>query len=213
MSDRSGLVKNAGILVGVLLFVGLVAWGPLRGALPMGDPDRESAGPRIPPKPPRELAVPRLKMRAKVVDVSVGKDLTLRPPRQPTHVGWWSGSARPGAEVGRTVIAGHTVHTGGGALDKLKRVKVGDTVDVRTSNAVAHYRVQDVTTYHKDELAKKAAELFDKRGSARLVVVTCDDWDGSAYRSNVVALAEPTSVDPAPKPTPSGSAETRALAN
>jgi hypothetical protein len=43
----------------------------------------------------------------------------------------------------------------------------------------------------KGELARRAQRLFDQDGPARLVLLTCEDWDGTAYRSNVVVLAEP----------------------
>jgi LPXTG-site transpeptidase (sortase) family protein len=143
--------------------------------------------------------IPRLKVQARVVSVELGADLALLPPRSPSLVGWWTGSARPGAPRGGTVIAGHTVHTGGGALDALPTLRVGDQVDVRTRLGTMRYRVDEVVTYHKDQLAREAEQIFGQAVSARLVVVTCDEWDGSSYLSNVVAYATPVKAIPVAK--------------
>ena len=40
-------------------------------------------------------------------------------------------------------------------------------------------------------LARHAAQVFDQGGPGRLVLVTCDDWNGYQYLSNAVVLAEP----------------------
>ena len=43
-----------------------------------------------------------------------------------------------------------------------------------------------------DELARHARELFGQdHGRGRLVLVTCTDWDGAAYRGNIVVFAKP----------------------
>ena len=51
----------------------------------------------------------------------------LVPPADPQRVGWWGEGAAPG-ERGRALVAGHTVHTGGGALDDLETLEPGDRV-------------------------------------------------------------------------------------
>ena len=43
----------------------------------------------------------------------------------------------------------------------------------------------------RDELARRSADVFGRTGPPRLVLITCEDWDGTAYRSNVVVTAEP----------------------
>jgi hypothetical protein len=40
-------------------------------------------------------------------------------------------------------------------------------------------------------LAKRAAQLFDQSVRGRLVLVTCEDWNGTVYLSNVVVVALP----------------------
>jgi hypothetical protein len=51
--------------------------------------------------------------------------------------------------------------------------------------------VSAVATYRKNTLAKRAQQLFDQSVPGRLVLVTCEDWDGTAYLSNAVVIANP----------------------
>jgi LPXTG-site transpeptidase (sortase) family protein len=106
-------------------------------------------------------------------------------------VGWWSDGARPGAAKGSAVITGHTVHDGGGAFDDLGQLTTGDAVMVTTGRGTIDYVVSSVTTYRKKALAKQAARVFDQSVPGRLVLVTCEDWDGTAYLSNAVVIATP----------------------
>lgn len=116
---------------------------------------------------------------------------TLVPPPDPAVVGWWSEGARPGASTGSAVITGHTVHAGGGAFDDLDELAPGDDVVVRTDGGPLAYDVVSVVVLGRGELARKSAEVFRQKGQARLVLITCEDWDGSAYLSNVVVIAHP----------------------
>ncbi len=89
------------------------------------------------------------------------------------------------------MITGHTVHDGGGAFDDLDQLKRGAAVRVTTKQGTTDYVVTSVTTYRKKALAKQAARLFDQSVPGRLVLVTCEDWDGTAYLSNAVVVAVP----------------------
>jgi LPXTG-site transpeptidase (sortase) family protein len=115
----------------------------------------------------------------------------LIPPSNPRLVGWWSDGARPGATKGSAIITGHTVHTGGGAFDNLDRLRAGDSVKVATAKRTISYAVVAVTTYRKRALAKQAAQIFDQSVPGRLVLVTCEDWNGTTYLSNAVVIAKP----------------------
>ena len=42
-------------------------------------------------------------------------------------------------------------------------------------------------------MADHAERLFSQDVPGRLVLVTCEDWDGERYLSNVVVVAEPAS--------------------
>jgi LPXTG-site transpeptidase (sortase) family protein len=114
---------------------------------------------------------------------------SLTPPSNPRKVGWWSGGALPGARRGSAVITGHTVHTGGGAFDDLEQLRAGDA-RVTTSRGLLRYQVSGVTTYRKQTLTKDAAKVFDQNVAGRLVLITCEDWNGKVYLSNVVVVAQ-----------------------
>ena len=81
-------------------------------------------------------------------------------------------------------------------MDPLRGVRRGAVVDVRTAEGTMRYLVQRKKVYDKDELAVNAVSIFGQEsGRGRLVLVSCTDWDGTGYASNVVvyavALGEP----------------------
>ena len=139
---------------------------------------------------PVRLLVPRLHVDAPVVPIGA-PGRTLVPPGNPQMLGWWDGGAVPGAAHGGALITGHTVHTGGGAFDDLETLRPGDTVRVRTAKGPIRYEVTGVTVYRKASLARDAAKVFRQRGPGRLVLITCEDWNGTTYLSNAVVFADP----------------------
>lgn len=142
------------------------------------------------PGSPRRVLIPALHVSAPVMPVKA-PDRTLVPPSDPTRLGWWADGAKPGAREGSALIAGHTVHTGGGALDDLEQLDAGDEVTVRTDRGTVHYVVERVRVYSKGRIADDAARLFSQDSPGRLVLITCEDWDGTRYLSNVVVTAVP----------------------
>lgn len=144
------------------------------------------------PAAPVRLEIAALGVDAPVVPIQVSADAVLDPPRDAHDVGWWDGSAQPGGGQGQTVITGHTVHTGGGALDRLPEITRGARVDVVTSSGRMRYRVVRVAVLDREQVARDALTLFGQdRGAGRLVLVSCTDWNGSSYDHNVVVLAAP----------------------
>lgn len=139
---------------------------------------------------PEVVVVPALGVEAPVTPIRT-VDGVLTPPSDPQEVGWWSGGARPGASEGAAVVTGHTVHTGGGAFDDLETLSPGDRVVVRSGAEVLAYRIGTVAVLSRDELARRSGEIFGPTGAPRLVLITCEDWDGTGYRSNVVVTASP----------------------
>jgi LPXTG-site transpeptidase (sortase) family protein len=136
------------------------------------------------------VAVPSLGVSARVLGIRA-RGGALIPPSNPRLAGWWSDGAQPGAARGSAIIIGHTVHDGGGAFDDLDELAAGDTVKVTTRRGAIDYVVSSVITYRKKALAKQAAHVFNQSIPGRLVLVTCEDWDGTAYLSNVVVIANP----------------------
>lgn len=116
---------------------------------------------------------------------------TLVPPSDPQSLGWWDQGAVPGAMWGSAIITGHTVHTGGGAMDNLETLVPGDELFVRTTRGSIAYSVRRVEVYGKERVSRAATHIFSQRVRGRLVLVTCEDWDGTGYRSNVVVVARP----------------------
>jgi LPXTG-site transpeptidase (sortase) family protein len=157
-------------------------------------PSHDAPGPGAPspgPPPGRPLAVviPALDVRAPVVPIS-GSTGVLRPPDDARTLGWWSGGAKPGARRGSAVVTGHTVHTGGGVFDDLGRLAPGDRIRVRTTRGLLGYVVRATTVYAKSSLASDAGRVFSQAVPGRLVLVTCEDWNGYEYLSNTVVLAD-----------------------
>jgi LPXTG-site transpeptidase (sortase) family protein len=147
------------------------------------------------PAMPVRLIVPALKIKAPIQPIEVDSQAVLDPPHNPRDVGWWQRSARPGAQQGQTVLTGHTVHTGGGVMDDLAKLRRGQLVKVVTPKGTMVYRTTRVVTWSKDELARNAVAIFaQKRSDLRLVLITCSGWTGSYYTSNVVAFAKPLGV-------------------
>jgi len=189
----------------VLALVGAALW--LRQERPSPDVTAEavsSEGPHAAPFPPRarvatwrpgaprSIQIGRLEVRAPVEPIHA-VDGTLVPPSDPTHLGWWADGARPGDPTGSVLMTGHTVHTGGGALDRLEQLRPGDAVTVRTRRDTVEYAVRRVAIRDKGVIAREAERLFSQEVPGRLVLITCEDWDGTAYRSNVVVTAQPVS--------------------
>lgn len=139
---------------------------------------------------PDVVVVPALGVRAQVDPISV-VDGALTPPDDPSRIGWWSAGARPGSTVGKAVLTGHTVNAGGGAFDDLETVAAGETVVVESVRGRLVYDVTSVRVLSRAELARENRSIFSQDGPHRLVLITCEDWDGVAYRSNVVIEAAP----------------------
>lgn len=187
----------------VLVVGGTIAWfaqtpgtadGVAVGTSPSAAPSLEST--REPPRAhwvpgaPRRVVIPALAVDARVLPIKAPGG-TLVPPSDPQQLGWWAAGAEPGAARGSALITGHTVHTGGGALDDLETLRSGDPVTVRTDKGRVRYVVERVHVYSKGSVAKHAERLFSQQVPGRLVLVTCEDWDGTGYLSNVVVVATP----------------------
>ncbi len=185
--------RNAGMRTALLVVVlGLVAaWFLL---------PRSEAGPaygELDAAAPVRLKVAALHLDAAVVPVQVSDDGVLDPPADYREVGWWTGSAKPGAGSGQTVLTGHTVHTGGGSMDHIGRLRPGQKVDVVTRRGTMRYAVRRVRVFSTEAVARSAVRLFGQRGGeGRLVLISCTDWNGASYDSNVVVFGDPLGVPP-----------------
>jgi hypothetical protein len=207
-SERTGRGRPAWGLAAAglaILVAGLLAWvvqSPGRGVTsdapaagtvvrtPETGTTAEPTHARWVPGAPRRVLIPALHVAAPVLPVKAPGG-TLVPPSDPQQLGWWAGGARPGAARGSALITGHTVHTGGGALDHLEDLHRGDRVTVRTDRGRVAYAVRNVAVYSKGSVARHAARLFSQAVPGRLVLVTCEGWDGERFLDNVVVTAVP----------------------
>lgn len=184
-------LKGHSILL-LLLCLGMSVVGVL---LPSAPIEAEAAS--IKPAQPFRLVVPEIDVRAKVIPVQMTGDGVLHPPEDTDVVGWWKGSAMPARDDGQTLLTGHTVSSGGGVMNRMGDLEEGDRVRVRTKHGAVDYETTRVATYSVEQLADKAEALFGQgRKQNRLVLVTCTDWDGEVYRSNIVAFADPVEEIP-----------------
>jgi len=205
--SRRRWALGVAVLVALLAAVGVIVWAVPPSAEPpgsAGEPPRGDtvvAGRELPeaepaarlPGDPLRLVVPRLDVDAPVLPI-LAPGGVLTPPSDPDDIGWWAEGARPGDARGSALVTGHTVHTGGGALDDLEDLEKGDAIRVLSRRKHTRYAVQRVEILEKGDLADRAEQLFSQAVPGRLVVVTCEDWDGAEYLSNVVVTATPTTT-------------------
>lgn len=142
------------------------------------------------PGDPIRLVVPKVQIDAKVTPIAM-EGRVLTPPDAADLVGWWDESAKPAATKGQTLLTGHTWHRGGGVMDDLGKVEKGDDVQVHTDGEEIHYKVTGIETMSRAEVAENAKDLWGQGvHHRRLVLVTCTDWNGREFESNIVVFAE-----------------------
>ena len=142
---------------------------------------------------PYTLRIPQIGVTAPVVPIHSDEKRVLNPPKDPRVAGWWSDGAAPGEPQGSAVVVGHTVRNkGGGVFDDIGNLSRGDVIEVNGSDAALTYRVKSIEVLAKDAFARHAEDIFAQTGAGRLVIITCDDWDGTMWRSNIVTIAAPS---------------------
>jgi hypothetical protein len=141
------------------------------------------------------LRISALGIKAAIVPeaIDVEKGI-LGMPTNIRRVGWWQDGKAPGAQSGAILIAGHYdfASAGPGAFYSLPRARRGERIHITTADgAVRTYRVVSVVSYPKTALP---TNVFARRGSPRLVLVTCGgqfDSTTKHYLDNIVVTAVP----------------------
>lgn len=215
-SNRLASALGAGMLVLLVGVAGWIVYGPDDDTTPTAaepEPSASSSAPpqqtergrrfeptpepevtyeRMDPSSPVRLSVPSVGIEAPVVSIPLQDGSVLDPPSDPSTLGWWDDSARPGDRTGQTVITGHTVSTGGGAMDPMVDVEPGSTVDVETNEGTMRYRVTEKEVVTRPDLAERAEEIFGQDVTkGRLVIVTCTNWNGAVWEDNLVVYGTP----------------------
>ena len=143
---------------------------------------------------PYVLRIPQIGVDAHVVPIKSNEERILEPPPNPSVVGWWSEGAAPGAAQGSAVLVGHTLrHTDGGVFDDLGYLSRGDAIELEGPHSTLTYRVWSVHVLSIGDFAHNAPQIFKQTGAGRLVLITCGDFVGTVWRSNIVISAEPVS--------------------
>jgi len=156
---------------------------------------RPDVGPPVVVEPPTALAIPALRVQATVVPVDSSGEI-LGVPADPAQVGWWTGSAPPGAASGTVVIDGHidSATTGPGAFYQLADLHIDDLLIITTTTGDRrNYAVTGRRTYLKAN--GLPPDLFATTGPPRLVLITCGgsfDRSTGSYSHNIVVFATPT---------------------
>jgi len=151
-----------------------------------------SAGERPVPAPPVSIAIAALQVQAPTEQVRTTNG-SLGVPGDPSHVGWWIGSALPGAAFGTVVIDGHvdSAVAGPGALFHIADLRMGDQIVVNTArDQRVHYAVQARLVLSKQN--PLPADLFTTTGPPRLVLISCGgpfDRQTLSYQDNIIVLA------------------------
>jgi hypothetical protein len=188
----SAVVSALGLLVAVALSVPS-SWFELGGR-----GEEPAAGPAytdLTPAAPVRLAVGGLS-GVQLVAPLVSSDLDPRralrtPPDDAPLVGWWDASAKAGAPHGQTILLAHASAAGGG-LTQIADLGSGDFVELLTAEGTMRYEVSSVRTFDPKTLERVGVQLFKQDGGAgRLVMLSAEGWDGSAYQRSVVAVASP----------------------
>lgn len=123
---------------------------------------------------PRYISVPKLGVKARVLQMGVKADGALEAPRNVYDAGWYTGSAKPG-QPGATVIDGHVSSwSTKGVFYGLKTLKKGDTVTIaRGDGALLTYRVKHLQTYKADSVDMQKVITPITPGKPGLNLITC----------------------------------------
>jgi hypothetical protein len=188
----SAVLSALGLLLAVALSLPS-SWFELGGG--GSEPGAQPAYTDLTPAAPVRLAAGGLsgvQLVAPLVSTGLQPRQALKtPPQDAPLVGWWDASAKAGAPRGQTILLGHASAAGGG-LTQIADLGKGDFVELLTRQGTMRYEVASVRTFDPATLERVGAQLFKQDGGAgRLVMLSAEGWDGSAYQRSVVAIASP----------------------
>ncbi|WP_132210825.1 class F sortase [Kribbella steppae] len=150
--------------------------------------------PTVVPTPvPVRLAVKSVGIDVPVLPVGVATDGQMELPPDPAAIGWYRFGPGPAADQGAVVLGGHldSKQYGVGPLVRLRKVRTGQVVRISSYDGrTTTYRVDHVREIPKRRLV--LADLFDRAGTPRLVIITCGgryEPDNGGYQQNLVVSA------------------------
>jgi hypothetical protein len=162
-------------------------------ALPDGPtgPAHPAPTARWPVAPPVRLVVPAIDVDTGLEPLGLRPDGTLEAPHQWGVAGWYAQGVRPG-DPGPAIIAGHVDSRNGPAVFyRLRDLRVGATVLVRTSDGrTLEFVVDNVHRYPKTRFPTAAVYGPTPLPELRLITCTGDfDWTAHSYLDNLVVTA------------------------
>lgn len=136
---------------------------------------------------PSRLIIPRLGIDADVQRLGVTRTGNMAAPDNFTDVSWYKFGTVPG-QVGSAVMAGHEDNAISldGIFKRLGELEVGDEIYVeREDGERLRFRVTDKKILPYNLSGKALEEVFNKKDTARLNLITCaGDWLPEAKTNN-----------------------------
>lgn len=128
----------------------------------------------VAPDLPRYIAISKLGVKARVLQMGVKADGALEAPRNVYDAGWYTGSAKPGQQ-GATVIDGHVSGwRTKGVFYGLKTLKKDDTITItRGDGVVLTYKVKHHQTYKANAVDMQKVITPITQGKPGLNLITC----------------------------------------
>ena len=137
------------------------------------------------------VRVPSAGIRSSLLTVGLNSDHTIEVPTTAAQAAWYRLGPTPGA-LGPAVILGHVDSTHGrGVFYQLGALRPGQTIEVtRADLSVAHFRIDAVNSYRKDQFPTQA--VYGPINYAGLRLITCGGQFNNTthhYESNTVVFA------------------------
>ena len=130
------------------------------------------------------LAIPKIKVDAKVEEVGISKKGNMAVPTTLADVGWYKYGTLPG-ETGSAIIAGHVDNRFAlpAVFADLKNLEIGDDVYITKEGGDKrlHFVVNKVSTYDFDA---SADEVFTEEGDKLLKLITCTGIWNSEFKTH-----------------------------
>jgi len=163
-----------------------------------GGGEDQITGPVLPQSRPVSIAIPRLGVRSKLVELGIDGDGAMEVPSDPADAGWYERGPTPGA-LGPAVIAGHVTWDQQPAVFfRLGELQRGDRVNVeRADGKTAVFAVRSVARFAKSRFPTEA--VYGGIDHAGLRLITCGgayDDTANRYLDNVVVFARQVDVRP-----------------
>jgi LPXTG-site transpeptidase (sortase) family protein len=161
---------------------------------PTSTPTPTATASTVPPMPwkpigePERLAISAIDVDAPVLPVGTTPEGAQEVPSSLAATGWWRDGQKPGQD-GNAVIVGHTASKGDGVFDELGELEKGDEITVSAGKRSLTYTVTKEQVVEVADFATVADEIYREDGTSGLVLMTCGDWNGTAFETTVIVHA------------------------